>query len=65
LIGSYVAFKTSTRPPTALGGEFSPCRRCSENDTDPGGKGGAVLSIYLAECSVSMGAQRRADQAAG
>src|ERR1700759_3484939 len=47
LIGSYVAFRRSTRPPIAVrdGDVPGPYRWCSEGDTDPTGSGGTVLSI--------------------
>jgi hypothetical protein len=49
LMGSNVAFRTSTRPLIALVGDVSgPCRWCSEGDTDPTGSGGTVLSMFRA-----------------
>ena len=52
LIGSYVAFRTSTRPPIAVVGDvLGPRRWCSEGGTDPAGSGGTVLSILAPQCS--------------
>src|SRR5438552_14899233 len=52
LIGSKVAFRTSTLPLVALAGDVSgPCHWCSVGDTDPTGAGGSVHSISAPECS--------------
>src|SRR5437764_12673077 len=52
LIGSYVALRTSTRPPIAVeGDDAGPCRWCAEHDTDPTGAGGTVLSMLPPESS--------------
>src|SRR6202030_8892 len=49
LIGSYVALRTSTRPPIAdVGDDAGPCRWCSSGDTDPTVSGGTVLAIFSA-----------------
>src|SRR5215218_7466926 len=47
LIGSYVALRTSTRPPDQrpVPSAFDPCRWWSESGTDPTGPGGTAVAI--------------------
>src|SRR5215207_10441698 len=47
LIGSYVAFRTSTRPPDQRPepSELDPCRWWSTSGTDPIGAGGTAVAI--------------------
>src|SRR5947207_9651561 len=56
LIGSYVAFRTSTRPPIAVVGDEAsgPWRGCPVGVTDPTGAGGTLLSISAPESSGAL-----------
>src|SRR4051794_39419097 len=47
LMGSYVALRTSTRPPDQRPepSELDPCRRWSSSGTDPAGAGGTAIAI--------------------
>src|SRR4051794_17237745 len=51
LMGSYVALRTSTRPPSR------PRRRCSASDVDPTGAGGELTAMtnLARECSGRRG----------
>src|SRR4051795_9916174 len=54
LIGSYVAFRTSTRPPDQRPqpSEAGPCRWWSAGGTDPSGAGGtAAVAIAAGKCT--------------
>src|SRR5215211_6948007 len=59
LIGSYVAFSTSTRPPDQRPepSAVDPCRRRSASDTDPAGAGGTAVAIAGRSVDGGSGAQ--------
>src|SRR5215208_5369334 len=62
LIGSYVALRTSTRPPDQrpLPSAAGPCRGESFGGTDPSGAGGtAAVAIAGAKCSPADDRNRR------